>query len=205
MNNNLILRPIKKSDYKELERIVKETWQYETFCSPKVAKKMARLYLASCLTNQSFTCVAEKDGTAVGIIMGHNKNFKKAPFKYTLRTIFSYLSIIITNEGRKTTKIYKGISDIDKELLESCGKDFKGELAFFVLDAKVRGEGIGAKLFSQLVSYMKSQEIDNFYLYTDTSCNYGFYEHKGMRRISEKTLDFRPFRKDKMSFFLYEY
>lgn len=27
---------------------------------------------------------------------------------------------------------------------------------------------------------------ENFYLFTDTSCNYGFYEHQGMVRRCEK-------------------
>lgn len=41
-------------------------------------------------------------------------------------------------------------------------------------------------MFSNMLEYMKSQNIKDFYLYTDTSCNYGFYEHQGMIKRKEK-------------------
>ena len=33
---------------------------------------------------------------------------------------------------------------------------------------------------------MKQEKLKEFYLFTDTSCNYGFYEHQGMKRRLEK-------------------
>ena len=53
---------------------------------------------------------------------------------------------------------------------------------------------------------MKEQNIQQFYLFTDTSCNYGFYEHQGMRREHEKslTMDIAN-QKQVMKFFIYSY
>lgn len=33
---------------------------------------------------------------------------------------------------------------------------------------------------------MKSDGMNDFYLFTDTTCNFGFYEHNGMTRRGEK-------------------
>ena len=52
----------------------------------------------------------------------------------------------------------------------------------FALSPEYRGLGIGKKLFQCLLNYMQSEGIKEFYLYTDTSCNFGFYEHQGMKR-----------------------
>jgi len=70
---HIIYRPIKKTDYKSLEDIIRKTWNYDKLGSPKLAKLMAKVYLASCLANQTYTSVAVVNSEPVGIIMGKNK------------------------------------------------------------------------------------------------------------------------------------
>lgn len=53
---------------------------------------------------------------------------------------------------------------------------------------------------------MIDQRLDEFYLFTDTSCNYGFYEHQGMVRRCEKEHMFNiNGQLAKMNFFIYDY
>ena len=58
----------------------------------------------------------------------------------------------------------------------------------------------------QVVDYMKSRGISAFYLFTDTSCNYPFYEHLGLTRRCEKkqVVDVKG-EQGEMTFFLYDY
>ena len=66
--------------------------------------------------------------------------------------------------------------------------------------------GIGKNLFQTALDYIKRQKLDEFFLFTDTSCNYGFYEHQGMSRRCEKSHIFRfPEHQVKMDFFIYDY
>lgn len=64
---------------------------------------------------------------------------------------------------------------------------------------------MGKELFQLLLKYMKGQRIENIYLFTDTSCNYGFYEHQGMiqRGAIEQNFVIHNQRAD-MTFFLYD-
>lgn len=80
MNEQIILREYQKTDHQALENIVREAWKYDRFCSPKTAAKMAKVYLSSCLTNQTFTKVAEINGEPVGIIMGKDIENHKCGF-----------------------------------------------------------------------------------------------------------------------------
>ena len=91
-------------------------------------------------------------------------------------------------------------------MLSACKEKYKGELAFFAISEKCRGKGLGKKLFQTVVDYMKSQDISNFYLFTDTSCNYPFYEHMGLTRRCEKKqiIDIKGEKGD-MTFFIYDY
>lgn len=100
---------------------------------------------------------------------------------------------------------FSGINQVDKELLKESKKEYPGELSFFALDERYRGLGIGKKLFRVLLDYMEQQKIPRFYLYTDNSCNYGFYEHQGMRRCGQKSYKVPLAVDNEMQFFLYEY
>lgn len=206
MSEEILLREYREEDNKSLENIIREVWQYDRFCSPKVAAKMARAYLNSCLVNQTFTRVVVVDGTPVGIIMGKNIKKHKCPLSLRIKWLKSVASLFVSKECRRISKIFGGVEEIDKELLSTCGKDYRGELAFFAISKNCQGKGLGRKLFQSAVDYMRSQNISEFYLFTDTSCNYPFYEHLGLQRRCEKKLviDVNGEKGD-MTFFIYDY
>ena len=205
MNEKIVLREYQKSDRPALESVIREAWHYDRFCSPKTAQKMARVYLGNCLTNQTFTQVALIDNVPVGIMMGKNNATHKCPFSLRMQLIGSIISLYLSKEGRQISKIFEGVNGIDKELLSRCGKDYKGELAFFAISEKCRGKGLGKQMFEKVVEYMRAEQIHEFYLFTDTSCNYPFYEHLGMTRRCEKqqVINVQGQRGD-MTFFIYD-
>ena len=203
---NIIFREYKKEDQEELENIIRKTWNYDKFCSPKIARKMARTYLANCLSNQTFNNVAVINDIPVGIIMGKDIVHYKCPLKLRINQIISNISIYLSKEGRKVIKMFSNIDKIDKDLLKNTNKNYGGEVALFVINSKYRGLGIGKKLFESLKSYMKNQNINEFFLYTDTSCNYGFYEHQKMIRKGERPHIYNMNNQyAKMTFFIYDY
>ena len=86
-----------------------------------------------------------------------------------------------------------------------CVYPYPAELALFVISPDCRGKGVGKQLYQQFLQYLKKEHLDSFYLYTDTSCNYGFYEHQGMVRRCEKEHIFTVNQKrSKMTFFIYD-
>lgn len=202
---HVALREFQKKDTPEVIRIIRETWHYDAFCSPKAARKLATVFLYSCLTNQTYTQVALQGGRPVGIIMGNHIKAHRCPLGYRIKQIKAILSLYFSAEGRKVCSIFKGIQEIDQQLLQACKKEYAAELAFFAVSADVRGTGVGKKLFHSLLEYMKSQKIGDFYLFTDTSCNYGFYEHQGMTRRGKIEESFPLKGKlEKMEFYLYD-
>ena len=54
MENNIKLRELKKQDLPALENVIRKTWDYDKFATPKTARKLAKVYLATCLTNQKY-------------------------------------------------------------------------------------------------------------------------------------------------------
>ena len=206
MSEQIILREYREADRSALENVIREAWNYDRFCSPRTAAKMARVYLDSCLTNQTFTRVAEVDSVPAGIIMGKNIQKHRCPIPLRIKWLKSIASLYISKEGREISKIFECVQGIDQELLNACKKDYKGELAFFAISGKYRGKGLGRQLFQTVVDDMKSQNIGEFYLFTDTSCNYRFYEHLGLTRRCEKKQNIAlKGEEGDMTFFIYDY
>ena len=65
-------REYRKQDYRDLVEIIRKTWHYDEFCSPKTANKLANVFLSSCLTNYTYARVVIVDGKAAGIILVNN-------------------------------------------------------------------------------------------------------------------------------------
>lgn len=206
MKTDIILREFQTEDAKEIQQMIAKAWHYNDFCSPKTARKLAKVFLNSCLANQTYTQVAVWKGVPVGVIMAKNSKIHSCPMKYRIKQALAIAEVYLSREGRKVSKIFSGVSEIDRQLLEKSQEEYQGELSFFVVSASARGKGIGKKLFDTALDYMKSQNISKFYLFTDTSCNYGFYEHQGMVRRWEKSRTFMVKEQEAdMTFFLYDY
>lgn len=205
MENRVILRELKWSDLSALENVIRKTWDYDKFATPETAGKLAKAYLSSCLANQTYTRVAEVNGVTAGVILGKNIEKHRCPLRYRWRQITALCRLLISKEGREILNFYRDVDDIDGQLLKRCDKDYKGEISLFALSPEYRGLGIGKKLFDCLLAYMKSQSIEDFYLYTDTSCNFGFYEHQGMKRQQQyKQLVNLRGQNGNLEFYLYD-
>lgn len=202
----ITLRAYQKEDFPALKNIIQETWHYDDFSSPKVASKLANVFLSSCLTNYTYSCVALLDNQIVGIILGKHIPSHRCSIKNKLRQLKAIVSLYISREGRKVAKIFEDASKIDQQLLKSCNKRYDGELALFAVSSVCRNKGIGKKLFTSFFNYMAQQKVKEFYLFTDTSCNYGFYKHQGMARRCTKDHHFYiQGQKETIRFFIYDY
>ena len=190
MDGQIVLREYQTSDRPALIGIIRETWQYDKFASPKTAQKLARAYLDSCLTNQTFTQVALVDEVPVGIIMVKDRREKRCPFRLRLRMLLSVASLFLSKEGRMVTRFFSGVEEIDQQLLQDTQTEYQGEIAFFAVNSRYRGIGLGKKLFDAARDYMRNRRISNFFLFTDTTCNYPFYECRGMERRGERVHTF---------------
>lgn len=179
--NTAVIRDLSEADYKDLERIISDTWSYEKFCGRQTADHLAALYLQGCLGQKTFAKVAVLDGRTAGIIVGKAGKPRTALFPM----VKAALKLCSTKEGRQVCRFFGGFNRIDSRLLKETDKKFDGELVFFALSKEARGLGIGQRLWKELEQYFRSVAAREIYVYTDSTCNYGFYEHHGFGRIGE--------------------
>lgn len=199
------LRPILKRDFKNLEDIIKRTWHFEDIVSQKTAQKLARVYLRSCLLYHNYARVVEVDQQAVGVIVLKNCQKYHRHIRYDFSLMINMISLFMSKQGRMILHFYKQVYDIDVKMLKQCHKDYQAEVALFVIDEKYRNQGLGKALFHDALREMKNQHIEHFYLYTDTSCHFAFYEYQGMIRQQHylHTTHFQG-KETKIEFYLYD-
>lgn len=161
----LELREYQKKDFKALETIIRETWHYDAFTSPRTAIKLARVFLSSCLTNYTFSRVAVVDGNVVGVILANNIAKHKCPLSNRLLQVKSIISLYSSKEGRSVSKIFGNVNGIDKQLLNENNNIYQAELALFAVSSSCRGKGIGKMLFQSTLDYMKQEKLKNFFEY----------------------------------------
>lgn len=185
MDKVVEIRDLRVQDYPKIEEFIGKTWNFQRFCGEATARKLAQYYLSSCLVEQTFTKVATIDDQPIGIIMGNHIQQHKTPLKYRLRLIKSFIQLLFTKEGLKIMSAFKDIANIDEVLLKESPYVYDAELTFFAVDETCRGLGVGKQLHELFLDYLKNEGLTTYYLFTDTDCNFGFYESRGIKRRNE--------------------
>lgn len=207
MNNQVTYRKFRKSDIQSLVKVIIKNWKYDEILSKSNANRLTYAFLYFSLANAEFIQIAEVSKEAVGIIIG---NTQAVPLKNKLNylKVLKYgLPMLFSKEGRNILKVYgyQTTFSINRKMFNQVKHhSFEGEVALFAVSEEVQGMGIGSHLFDSFLNYLEQNEANRFFLYTDTSCNYGFYDYKNLERIaSKKVVLSKPFDK-KMEYYIYK-
>lgn len=190
-SSNYQLRELQKRDYSRIETLISKAWSYPLFCATdKIVKHMSRVFLQACLTDHTFAKTAVHNGEVVGVILGKKENeyHRTKNLRHYLSVIYHVLCLLVSKDGRSALKVIFNSMRTFQSLLKKNQTKFDGEVVFFVVDEKMRGMGIGKKLLQTFKEYMNESKSSSVYVFTDTTCNYKFYESQGFERIEEKKL-----------------
>lgn len=208
----ILYRPIEEKDYVAVGEILNQAFGLFRYVSDSKTLESFKLkYVYGCLSEATYTCVAEQNGKVVGVIMGKSDKdyhfFHHLPYALKAIQYSMKMKRLAKGENAKAgIRAYQELHKIYHSFSEKHRGEFDGVLTLFAVDENCRGYGVGKTLLSGLFEYLKKQEVKRIYLYTDTTCNYGFYEHKGFERLEEHPLslarDGKPFQ---MNVFLYGY
>lgn len=173
-------RPYAPQDFKALSEIINITWGHEKSYSLTTAVRLSNAYLRLCLTEQTFTQVALYNGKPIGVIMGNSFHRTHKSLKNRFQAECALLMLSLTAEGRRAWHFYEEIDRIYEKLLSRQSQNYEGELTFLAMHPGYRGLGIGKELYHRFFDYMNGENVQHFYVFTDTTCNYGFYEAQKM-------------------------
>ena len=206
--NKVIYRDLVTSDYETIKELIGEAFGFSDFIKDKeLLDIMLSGYLQECILDSSFSKVAQKDGKVIGFILGNAKNDKNRiinsnnPLDIDMNSIES---IISNKENRTLLEEFLKIQTTYKEIIKGKEDQFQGCIQLFVVSKESRGLGVGKALVKYLSDYMKSMNVKSLYLFTDSRCNYGFYDSQNFNKLNEKQVSFDCVDA-KLDIFLYGY
>lgn len=206
--NKVIYRDLVTSDYKIIKELIGEAFGFSDFIKDKeLLDIILSGYLQECILNSSFSKVAQKNGKVIGFILGNAKNDKNRiisssnPLDINMNSIES---IVSNKENRTLLEEFLKIQTTYKEIIKGKEDQFQGCIQLFVVSKESRGLGVGKTLVKYLSDYMKSMNVKSLYLFTDSRCNYGFYDSQNFNKLNEKQVSFDCVDA-KLDIFLYGY
>ncbi len=207
MMSKVKYRLIKKEDYKSISKLIEEAFHLSDLISDKsLLTIFTKKYLYDCLSEATYIEVAELNNQVVGVIMG------KADSKYSYLKHSNYYAQVMMQQfkiflhpSKKELSSYNDLLTIYDEFYEKHKEKFDGVLTLFAVNETCRGYGIGKQLLKDLMSYLEESQVKRIYLFTDSTCNYGFYEYHDFNRLEEKPITFNTSDQPKtMSVYFYE-
>lgn len=205
---NLVYRNLETKDFESIQNLICETFNFNNFISNKtILKEVLRLYFEESLMESSFAQVVTNNQGVIGFI------FAKAKNDFT-----NYSQLLNIDANQKTKIDFSSLTqqDIDEitefikiketyfDHLTHNSNNFQGNINLFAVSKEARGIGIGKNLLKNTFEYMKNQSVSSLYLFTDTRCNYGFYDVQSFERLSEKNVYIKTISSD-INTFLYSY
>lgn len=206
-------RPFVFEDIDAVADLVRKMWHCESPdggpIDEELAMLLAKIDFAHYLPPASRIEVAidESDGSILGVTSARIEGCK--PIFSDSSSIDSYVQDCISKaesmeNGRKALDLQSvDFADTERFILENT-KEIRTELQLFLVSEKSRGTGIGSQLFERflkacgdnaasdsLVSGDSDSACDSsagarFFLFTDSTCNWQWYQRRGLVRIAQK-------------------
>ena len=206
----IVYRQIRKSDYEEIKDLINVSFFIEDYVeNDKVLDLELDCELYEALVEQSYTCIAEKDGKVVGVLMGQAKS-DYSVFRHLDHYIKYYSNLIkwriLAFLKKDRLADSKKINETYDYFLENSKEEYDGVLSLFIVSEEVRGCGIGKELIRKFKSYLNNEGVEKIYLFTDSFCNYEFYDHLGFKRKNKKIINYlRNNKRNNLDIYLYSY
>lgn len=191
---NLDIRNIRQEDIDPIKAIIADTWNAKDFINDEgiINAAVTMMFISPVLNKSTFGRVAILDGEVIGVIFG-SRDGETASCRLLQEDYTSEL-LKLLNLNNEERKLFIELTSMTNEayskLIRGNENDFQGCLEFFAVSEAARGKGIGKKLLSEFISYLRDTKATKIYVYTDTMSNYGFYEHNGFIRLDEEVTVF---------------
>ena len=205
----IIIKEVTQSHIPQIKNIVKHIWAWEEMSeSEEVLNATLTMYMNNVLYDSTYGRAAFVDGKMVGVIFGiMNGQYPKYRMMVENSMNPAIALINASNNERKAFSEYMTkINAAYAQLLKGKENNYDGTLNFLVLSKEARGLGIGKKLWLTLAEHFKSHKAKSIYVYTDSDCNFKFYEHLGFNKAGALpiTIDIygKPYSPD---IFMYDY
>lgn len=212
----LTIRPFKRSDRQALTELIRLAWYAdgvadddttddvaegtvrESFAPSKprntqglsISRRLAAIDAEECLSRTTHAAAAEYDGRVIGVILGslRSQATRGQSLHHRMRRMRMALPLLGSRAGIRGLCDQLAMRSVDRKLLRDTHTAYQAEIVLFIVSPEARGHGVGRRLFDHMIDYFRAADINRYFLFTDTSCNVGFYTRNGLQCKASRTI-----------------
>lgn len=186
MVSRVLYRPFEEDDFDVLAEILQLQWHTKT--ENDVFNYLEACDdLAYCLSTSTFSQVALVDGAPRGIALARSGDPESAWSQRWLSASKDFLGQMERLDAQGLARYRAFIDEADRintQMIREGGVDASSEVVLLAVAESARGLGIGSVLFDAAVDYAAACGHASTYLVTDSTCDWKFYEKRGLRRAA---------------------
>ncbi|MUH59757.1 GNAT family acetyltransferase [Bifidobacterium sp. GSD1FS] len=203
MSDSISYRTLQRDDYPALTKMLCDAWHKQTEdINDELGMKLAQIDLEHSLARTTTAEVAVCDDEVVGVVLGRiDSQETRMGLNKHHRNVMRIMGPLFFNKSaHKALQEMLDAEKTNRRMIDQAKKEghaYDGEIILFLVREDMRGKGIGTHLFNWILDEFKANDVENYFLYTDTGCNYSFYEENGMARREEMPMAPRTPQEDK--------
>lgn len=207
--SQLTFRQATLNDLPELARVFNEIWPQEeplkhTPMGLEMAKYLTLGYMSrATFANMAFTADGTFAGTTFARVEGQRLLFPEA--SDMARETAQFISE--DPMGKLAVDFYDGPFHEGEQQMErdsEVERNTQAELLLYMVNPATQGMGVGGKLWKALMHELRKEGVHSFFLHTDTTCDYTYYEYHGLKRVAERLHADHPEDDDQIYRFNYD-
>ena len=170
-------------DWGPLTKMIMDEWKFDAY-SKKNGLNMSRHYLLHILNGSTHALTILVDGVTSGVIVLDVRSGERTDLSAEEeRARIAYAddpNIELYN--RDFRNIIGAYAEFCKDLI----RPEWAELRLLIVDKGCKGLGLGRLLLRRAGEILRDKDLKGLFFYTDTDCNFGFYDHLGAKRVGYK-------------------
>lgn len=183
-------------DWRPLLSIIYESWFFED--PPLVGYISAARFGLHYISKATDCMVAEgKDGEMLGFLAYDNKSAQpylkatgKGAWQCAAMEYLSHIGLYVLPKAQ-VSRLFSDLFEINYDKLRRMAPHPTWpEFVLLIVSPHAKRMGIGRKLIAAGEAQLKSQGYSQYYLLTDSSCDYQFYDRLKMQRVVDVAMDF---------------
>lgn len=184
-------------DIKEAIRIIYDVWFFDIE-DPIVGHTISNYFLLHYLRNSTvLRSAVDENDKLIGLLGLTDKRSKPqlseskwVSFKAAMYEALSFIGMYVL-PGSQTPRLFDGLFIANyRKLRKMVPCPDAPEFLVLIADPKARGMGVGKALMNEGENYLREHGFNKYYLLTDSSCDYGFYDKIGMERVVDVSMSF---------------
>jgi GNAT superfamily N-acetyltransferase len=178
-----IYRDYGEADREKAKDLIAESFNLVDYAAPEGFELSKETDISNCLVDATFRRVAVSEDEVIGMLFGYAKcDITPELHERTLKEHEKCFSKFRCRDSHGSLNFRK-VSEAYGKMLE--GRDYDGCITVMAVSGEFKGKGVGTHLLEEAKAYHRSKGIGKAYLFSDSLCDYGFYEHNGFKRVAE--------------------